>query len=642
MPKAQAKTEFPADEALDSDDPLSEDSEHSEFDSESELVYSQGLGATSEGSQDSSSDWEPYTKPSSSKRPRRSSSAATGDTSTPTPNGSGHNAATTGQERAARRTRGRGRPRGGGGRSQRASDPPRSPPPEQPWQLGEDEDVEPAPLIFSPVRQPGPQQTTKDAQTPLDFFKLFFTDAVLECLVANTNSYGQQKQHGKRDAWRDITIGDFLSFLSMVIYIGLVKCLTFKDYWKVSRIYGLPFPASVISRNKFLSICRALHMSSLTADADNDAKRRTPGYDRLCKIKPLYHSINSACKAHFQPEQNISIDERMVASRAQIGLKQYIRTKWGYKLFVLTDSNSGYTWNFSVYEGKSSGSGMGLSYDSVMSVMDFDSLGTGYHLYVDNFYTSSQLFQDLLAKQIGACGIIWPNRAGFPRGQANDFTRDTPRGAIRWIRDASLLFVKWMDSREVAMCSTIHKAFNGDTASRKVKAAGQWVQTDIPIPAAIKDYNEHIGGFDLSDSLIGCSSIIHKSRTWYWNFFYHFLDIAVVNAYVLHQQCRRGPAMTQKEFRQALVEELADKGSVSTSKRSTTRFITVPAQPASHTLHYFTEGQNVAKSEASSAGRRKCVLCHKKTPVGCRSCDVALCFVATRDCYNAWHTEKGL
>ena len=101
-------------------------------------------------------------------------------------------------------------------------------------------------------------------------------------------------------------------------------------------------------------------------------------------------------------------------------------------------------------------------------------------------------------------------------------------------------------------------------------------------------------------------------------------------------------SMTQKEFRQVLIEELADQGPASTSQPSTSRITAPPNPAASHKLHYFTEGQNVAKRDAGSVGSQLCTLSHKKTPVGCSTCDVPLCFVAKRDCFNEWHTQNGM
>ncbi|KAJ7995789.1 hypothetical protein DPEC_G00248240 [Dallia pectoralis] len=164
------------------------------------------------------------------------------------------------------------------------------------------------------------------------------------------------------------------------------------------------FPSSVMSHNRFLAIAQVLHISDPDEDAENEKKRGTAGFDKLCKIKPLYQSIVEACKVYFQPAQNLSIDERMVATKARTRLNQYMPS----------------------------------------------------------------------------CLVLWhypPNRVGFPKTQVNDMPKRADRGAMRWIRNNDLLFVKWMDTREVGMCSPIHRSFSGDHISRRVKdATGAWTR----------------------------------------------------------------------------------------------------------------------------------------------------------------------
>ncbi|KAK9967190.1 hypothetical protein ABG768_001601 [Culter alburnus] len=488
---------------------------------------------------------------------------------------------------------------------------------ENKWKSADKPDIEPTQPIFRPRQTPGPQLVSNSSCSPLQYFELFFSKSVTKTIVSNTNTYGAMRSEGKNKPWEDISVKDLKKYIALVIYMGVLKCFKLTDYWRKSDIYSLPFPAQIMSSRKFFRICSALHLSDPKVDAENDKKKGKPEYDRLCRIKPLYQDIRDACRATFHPFQNISIDERMVASKARHGLKQYMKnkpTKWGYKLFVLADSLCGYTWDFFIYD-----------YDSVMILADERLLGTGYKLFVDNFYTSPKLFRDLLAKRIFACGTVRANRIGHSKKHA-------PRGNIRWFREDDLLFVEWKDKRDVLMCSTFHKAFNGDTIKRNVKGAdGVWAIQDFPVPAAVLDYNKHMGGVDLSDALIGYYTVLHKTKRWYRSFFYHFVDIAVVNAFILHQQMakmKNQKPLTQKAFREALVRELAGTGPEYASQREKT----IPSTN-SH-LPKYIKGH-------STYGRRKCKMCPNRTPVLCETCGVHLCFILKRDCYRRWH-QSGL
>ncbi|KAL6460020.1 hypothetical protein MHYP_G00317790 [Metynnis hypsauchen] len=513
---------------------------------------------------------------------------------------------------------------------------------EEEWHDITDEDEQPSIPPFLPKRPPGPQLASNMMYSPLELFQLFFSTSVIKTIVDNTNKFAETATAAAavKNKWLPLTVNEFCAYLSLVIYMGLVKTKNLRDYWSRKLPYRLAFPSSVITGKRFAAISSNLHLCDPQEDAENMKKKGSPGYDKLFKIKPLYTDIHLACLTFFHPYRELSIDERMVASKARSGLKQYMKakpTKWGYKLFVLADSASGYTWNFFVYEGKrATTTGKGLSYDVVVTLLDHLLLGRGYKVYMDNFYTSPGLFAALLQENTLACGTFRINWQGFPQTTRNDLPKRAKRGTIRWCRRGKLLFVKWMDTREVRMCSTMHKAYAGDTVKRRVKnEQGEWGVTEVPVPVAVKDYNRHMGGVDLSDALIGYYNVLHKVKKWYKTFFFHFIDIAIVNSFILHQQmakARGEDPVTQKVFREMLLLQLASI--FSNKSHSPKRLPPLPERielcmPA----YYSTDG---------TSARRKCELCKKageqvKTPVYCTNCNVPLCLVPKRNCFKQWH-----
>ena len=507
------------------------------------------------------------------------------------------------------------------------------------WHDGAEEDVCPPQFPFCPKRMPGPQLDSQKSYSPKEIFDLFFTNNAITTLCINTNKYAARKiAEGAKMRWKEVKPSEMCNYLSIVLYLGLVKVTAARDLWKKENFFKFPYPRSVMKGYRYEAITANLHMSDPAADVVNDQLRGQPGYDGLFRLKPLHDDILTACRTHYHPHKNLSVDERMVATKARNGMKQYMKdkpTKWGYKLFVLADSQSGYTCDFTIYEGKApSPSGNGLTFDAVVNLLKVPYLGTGFHVYVDNFYTSTKLFSHLHQVRFGACGTIRENRVGFPRTTDNALGKKAARGDMRWIREGSLLYVKWKDTRDVTMCSTIHKANSGQSVQRRVRNPdGTWSRREFPVPDAVKQYNKSMGGVDLSDALIKYFSVTRKTSRWYLKFFLHFVDNAVVNSFLIHKEMaemKNQKPLTQKKFRIALCEQLGKVGkelaSNEASNEASTDHVPLEACGLSNDPHL-----------KATKGRRKCRICKSSTIWLCEACDVPLCIIPGRCCFRFWH-----
>jgi hypothetical protein len=78
-----------------------------------------------------------------------------------------------------------------------------------------------------------PEQFTKP--TPLDFFKLFFGDEILDILVYNTNEYAMSEVAGLFSRhWASIDRHELSIWIGLNVYIGLHGNQNIKNMWSTN------------------------------------------------------------------------------------------------------------------------------------------------------------------------------------------------------------------------------------------------------------------------------------------------------------------------------------------------------------------------------------------------------------------------
>lgn len=398
-----------------------------------------------------------------------------------------------------------------------------------------------------------PNLATTSTFTELNAYSLFVTDDLLEIMVIETNQNAQQvisklgrrpKSNSRLSLWKPVTVPEMRKFLGLVLYMGLVRYPNIEAYWSTNLIYKNNIVPKIMPRNRFQSILRFWHFSN---NEDPAAE-----VNRLHKIEPLISHFNLKYKEIMQPGKLIAVDETMVPFRGRLKFRQYIpgkRHKYGIKLFKMCDQK-GYTYSFSVYQGKSADQGVSLPTSTVIDLCK-DFLDEGRIAVNDNFYTSVPLAKQLLSRRTHSVGTLRKNRKDLPKEVVSAKLK---KGEIMGRENEDGIVVsKWKDKRDVLMLSTYHTldVVNTGRLNRK--------REEIQKPQCILDYNAGKAGIDLSDQLAAYSSPVRKSVRWYHKVAIELLmGTSVVNALVVYKLVHPESKISVTKFRVSLVESLLE------------------------------------------------------------------------------------
>ena len=213
-------------------------------------------------------------------------------------------------------------------------------------------------------------------------------------------------------------------------------------------------------------------------------------------LTDLFEILNATFSKFYNPSENLAVAEVIVSFKGRVIFKQYMPKKrklFGIKIFKLCDS-TGYTYDMKVYLGKDrqrTAQHVTATHATVTELTR-KTEGRGYKLYKDSFFSSPELFDDLVKKQIYCCGTVRPNRRGMPQDPRPKTTK-LKREDIRVRTMADLTAILWRDKRDVFMLTNIH---NAPEEGNFCNEGGKAIK-----PQTVKDYNHHMGYVDKGDRM---------------------------------------------------------------------------------------------------------------------------------------------
>ena len=160
----------------------------------------------------------------------------------------------------------------------------------------------------------------------------------------------------------------------------------------------------------------------------------------------------------------------------------------------------------------------------------------------------------------------------------------------------------------------------------------------------IEKYNKYMGGVDKSDQFLRYHSSLRRATRYWKTLFYHMLDVAVTNAFVIynwHLMEKGVKAISENKFRDALVLQLLAKCRHQSDPPAT--------DSISSSISELPEPQQCRVQHGSTIGpqRARCTYCQQGgitswTSRRCTDCPFipALCQTPQRDCHGLWHSPQ--
>ena len=436
----------------------------------------------------------------------------------------------------------------------------------------------------------------------VDFFNIVFSQELYRKIALETNLYAQQMQaaNGNDPKWKDTTEEEIKAYIGLRLFMSIVDLPEMKMFWSKDAFFGNFAIANVMPRDRFNKLCQYFHVNDKTGYDRNDPRR-----DRLHLIRPIIDSVNRKCLKAYKPHKEVTVDEAMIAFRGRLSFRQYLPakpTKYGIKVWVRADSNNGFVNEFQIYIGKPAGAQreVGLGKRVVLDLTE-KIRDKRHHVFIDNYFNSVELIEELLSRNLYGCGTVRSNIKDLPeqmrpptrkrRTERNNNRPAAPPlklqpGQSKQWQKGNILATVWQEKKGRNPVKVLSANTDPQAPMSKVnRRQKDGTLKEVPCPEAVVQYNLHMNGVDHGDQMRTQYSTARTSKRWWTYIFWFLVDLCIANAFILMKESPNHQKRTHAgqpkhrsmlSFRKALAVQLIAKFRKNVRKRR------VPTDPDVH------------------------------------------------------------
>ena len=213
------------------------------------------------------------------------------------------------------------------------------------------------------IGSPGPTHVTDNTTTMQEVFNLFFDDEIVEATCTYTNleatrviqEINANASSNRIKTWQNVDPVEIRAFFGVMFMAGVLHCRkeALSEMWTTDEVIRRSIFTASIARNRFAHILQFIRFD------DKSTRAQRKENDKLAAFREIWNAFVENCKKLYEPFEEVTADEQLVAFRGKCPMRQYMKSKpakYGIKVWAAADVKTSYLYNLQVYTGRLPGS----------------------------------------------------------------------------------------------------------------------------------------------------------------------------------------------------------------------------------------------------------------------------------------------